>query len=212
MPTIEPTVFSENPYDPAWFERDFLHSPDGVMEHPEHHCKQTFEVSLPYIGRFWHAVDIGCRDGEFSRYLQHHFAHVTCFDPRHRAFFPYNVDLRKVDHYLAALGDQEGVIDMFGGTHNPEAGKKLSVPCYTLDSFRLTGVDYIKIDVEGFELKVLKGAERTIERWRPVIVIEQNDATLAGEKPQAAKAWLEARGYQHAATCPRGWDHIMAPG
>jgi hypothetical protein len=83
--------------------------------------------------------------------------------------------------------------------------------CFTLDSFDLLDLDYIKLDVEGFEKKVMVGGERTIQRWRPVIVIEQNDAQLPSEPPFAAKAWLEERDYVHVATCPRGWDHIMVP-
>jgi hypothetical protein len=78
-----------------------------------------------------------------------------------------------------------------------------------LDDFNITDVSYVKVDVEGFETKVLKGASMIIERDRPLIVIEQNEATLEGEAPFAAKEWLETRGYRHVATCPRGWDFIM---
>lgn len=208
---IPQTQFDANPYDPSWFDRDFIHSPDGVREWPQHHCKQTFNVSLPFIGERRVAVDIGCRDGEYSRYLQHHFQHLVAFDPRARKLFPFNVDLRKVTHYQCALGDEPGEITMYGGTHDPLSTKRHVVPCFTLDAFELEQVDYIKIDVEGFEKKVLIGAADTIARCRPIIVIEQNDAHLPGEDRYAAKTWLEAHGYRHAATCERGWDHVMVP-
>ena len=39
----------------------------------------------------------------------------------------------------------------------------------------------MKVDVEGFEYKVLKGAEKTIKKYFPVIVIEQNDQTFDDE-------------------------------
>jgi hypothetical protein len=42
-----------------------------------------------------------------------------------------------------------------------------------LDSLEFPVVDYIKIDCEGFEYRVLQGAEQTIRRCRPVVVIEQ---------------------------------------
>jgi FkbM family methyltransferase len=38
-------------------------------------------------------------------------------------------------------------------------------------------VALIKIDVEGFELEVLKGAAETIERWRPIIGVETKTQT-----------------------------------
>lgn len=42
----------------------------------------------------------------------------------------------------------------------------------TLDSFKFTKVDGIKIDVEGLEFQVIKGAANTIKKYRPVIQTE----------------------------------------
>jgi len=44
----------------------------------------------------------------------------------------------------------------------------------TLDSFEFTNIDFIKIDVEGYQLKVIKGAEQTILKHKPYILIEDN--------------------------------------
>lgn len=41
-----------------------------------------------------------------------------------------------------------------------------------LDDFGIADVDFIKIDVEGHELEVLKGGAATIERYRPVLLME----------------------------------------
>ncbi len=171
----------------------------------------TYLASKPFIFGGRAAVDIGCRDGEYTRYLQQDFDHVYGFDARDRRTFTVNVDTLRATHFVTALGDQEGDITMYGGTHDPNHSKPHVIRCHTLDSFGLKDVDYIKIDVEGFETKVLKGAAETIARCRPLIVIEQNEVALPDEPPLLAKTWLEARGYRHVATCPRGWDHIMAP-
>ena len=48
----------------------------------------------------------------------------------------------------------------------------------TLDSLNYNDVDYIKIDTEGHELKVLQGCEETLKRTHPVIVLEQNDTVV----------------------------------
>lgn len=208
---IKPTRFDSNPYEPEWFDRDFIHSQDGVREWPDHHCKRTYLISKPFITRYRNAIDIGCRDGEYTRYLQHDFSHTYCFDPRRRAFFALNVPLDRATHFTCALGDQTGDIVMYGGTHDPAGTKRAVVPCFPLDAFRLQDIDYIKVDVEGYEKKVLLGAQRTIERCRPVIVIEQNVIHLPGDVMYSARDWLLTRGYQVATTCPRGWDHVMVP-
>ena len=52
---------------------------------------------------------------------------------------------------------------------------KIEVETRTLDSYEFDQVDFIKIDVEWFELKVLQGAENTIRKHKPVIYVEIND-------------------------------------
>lgn len=52
------------------------------------------------------------------------------------------------------------------------------VPVSTLDQFGLRPI-VIKIDVEGFELDVLTGALGTIETYRPLLMIEENEQTPA---------------------------------
>jgi hypothetical protein len=44
----------------------------------------------------------------------------------------------------------------------------------TLDRFNFESVDWIKIDVEGFENAVLEGSRATIQRNRPWLLIEDN--------------------------------------
>jgi FkbM family methyltransferase len=61
---------------------------------------------------------------------------------------------------------------------------KVSVTCTTLDSLvekhQLTRVDLIKIDVEGAELSVLRGALRTLRKMNPMIVLELDTRLLSG--------------------------------
>ena len=51
--------------------------------------------------------------------------------------------------------------------------KKKRVIIKKLDSFNLTS-DFIKIDVEGYELKVLEGSIKHIKKNNPIILIEKN--------------------------------------
>ena len=53
-----------------------------------------------------------------------------------------------------------------------------SVDVIPLDYMELPGLDFIKLDIEGFECEALRGAINTIEKYRPWIWIEYN---MAGE-------------------------------
>jgi hypothetical protein len=46
------------------------------------------------------------------------------------------------------------------------------VPRVTLDSLGLTGVTFVKLDIEGHELHALRGARETIRRDRPTLLLE----------------------------------------
>jgi len=83
-----------------------------------------------------------------------------------------------------------------GGKRISTSGKissndSMEVEINTLDNFlsqnynSLNKIDLIKIDVEGFEFNVLKGAKNTIERYTPVLFIEVDDNNL---KAQSASA------------------------
>ena len=61
----------------------------------------------------------------------------------------------------------------------------------TLDSYSFKRVDLLKIDVEGFELDVLLGAENTIRQFKPRIIIE----THSKELRKKCHAFLSSLGY-----------------
>ncbi|MEI8349039.1 MAG: FkbM family methyltransferase [Candidatus Omnitrophota bacterium] len=58
-----------------------------------------------------------------------------------------------------------------------------SVTLYRLDDFccdrKIDKIDFLKIDVEGFERYVLEGGKETLKKSRPVMLIELNPVALA---------------------------------
>jgi FkbM family methyltransferase len=69
---------------------------------------------------------------------------------------------------------------------------EMDVEVRPLDDFGITGVDFIKIDVEGREIEVLKGGAKTVEGSRPIVLIEVKDDHL-----QSVNAWFLARNFRH---------------
>ena len=80
-----------------------------------------------------------------------------------------------------ALGESAGSVGMkmfvedTGRAHVCGPG---TIPMKTLDSYEFSDVDLIKIDVEGYELQVVKGAAKTIAQSRPIIILEQRGCEI----------------------------------
>ena len=63
----------------------------------------------------------------------------------------------------------------------------------------LMDVDLIQLDVEGYELRALRGAELTIRRTWPVVMVELKGlGARLGDPDEAVVAWLEGMGYRSA--------------
>lgn len=65
-----------------------------------------------------------------------------------------------------------------------------SVPTMPIDEVVAPSCHFIKIDVEGMEVEVLEGAAKTIERSRPIMLVERIKAESG-----PLRQWLEGRGY-----------------
>lgn len=86
----------------------------------------------------------------------------------------------------AALGDRQGSINIdtpdytrennFGGMALGEWHAGEAVPLMRIDELALARCDLIKIDVEGMEEAVLRGAQATIARHRPLLYVENDRA------------------------------------
>jgi FkbM family methyltransferase len=77
-----------------------------------------------------------------------------------------------------------------------------AVELTTLDLFTASSdlgrIDLIKADVEGWEMRALKGGEDTLARFHPTLYLEIDDALLsrAGDSPSDLFEWLGALGYR----------------
>ena len=62
-----------------------------------------------------------------------------------------------------------------GSLHTEQSDNNVKVELITLDSLKLPRIDGIKIDVEGHELQVIKGALQSLTKNKPWLIIELNN-------------------------------------
>lgn len=109
------------------------------------------------------------------------------------------VDFYVPDTLVSNVGQASIYLD-----HHPELGervRRISVPMVRLDDYvashALTSVHLLKIDVEGGEIDLLRGATETLGRFGPVIVFEANAVTqaMAGSNLGELFVEIEKHGY-----------------
>lgn len=132
---------------------------------------------------------------------------IHAFEPSEEAFecLEYNLDrFNNIFLYNKALASKEGYVKVISENDNKgmnfcEQVKESTIKAITIDSLSLKQCDFIKIDVEGWELDVLVGGSRTIDRFRPKLYIEINSHTLS--RVSITKdhifEWLKMNGYTY---------------
>lgn len=173
-------------------------------------------LALKHCRSFHTAVDVGAHIGTWAFNLAQRFEVVHAFEPvaEHRECFAKNVTAEEVTLHDCALGAAEAACDMQvtdGSSGDSKVAPGLSVAMRTLDSFNLRDIDFIKVDCEGYEENVLRGAEQTILHWKPTIIVEQKrEMSLRfGLQPLGAVEYLKGLGYKQAAE--HGGDYVMVP-
>lgn len=93
-------------------------------------------------------------------------------------------NIENIKLFNFALGDENGTKEMSPIDYNSTStnmgdlslgvgGEKIEVR--TLDSMNISRIDFMKIDVQGYEKFVLKGGENTLKGSKPIIIIEMEN-------------------------------------
>lgn len=166
-----------------------------LKELPEGHDLGHLRWALRHVDHFGVAVDGGAHQGIWTRELLKRFDQVVAFEPveSNRRLIPQGAHI-----YPYALGERSGTVDMKPGTEN--TGQYHIAPgsvhtMVALDEFKIV-CDFLKLDVEGYELQALQGAEKMLKRCKPVVMIEDNGlCERYGVAHLAADEYLKTLGY-----------------
>ena len=128
-------------------------------------------------------IDCGAWIGQWSL-MHRHAEHVEAFEPNPDILplLEHNIQSCPQIHlHRTALSNRPGRTALryeshTGTCHMWPEGHAQDIEVRTLDSYQFSDVDIVKIDVEGMEVPLLQGAEQTIRRNRPWILIEGNES------------------------------------
>ncbi|HEX6992800.1 MAG TPA: FkbM family methyltransferase [Gammaproteobacteria bacterium] len=193
-----------------------------------HYSGDQLELIGKYLPRGGVFLDVGANQGEFTVYaasLVGEQGRVVAFEPLRRNVECLEANVRLNGYECVtvveqAVGAEPGEAPMFtsyepfadGTEHKGGLAtlfdsdmrntvvEKVAVGRIddTVRSLGLSRVDVIKLDIEGGELPALNGAEDTVRRFRPVLILEIGEemCRAAGYAPQELIDWLHERGYR----------------
>ncbi|MDA9981352.1 FkbM family methyltransferase [Gammaproteobacteria bacterium] len=158
------------------------------------------------------SLDIGANIGVFTWHLLKHSRSILAFEPNPRLCnlllrtFGSSIDIHQIalsnlrgssklsfpgnSHALGSLHTVQGHLP--GGEDDHLTN--FTVKTRPLDDLGMPPIGFIKIDVEGHELNVLKGAQQTILRNRPMLLIEIEERH-SPEALKSAEEMLAGWGY-----------------
>jgi len=161
---LQRRVFNQQVYD--------LHSTEFMLS-------QTGQ----FIDPFKNVVDVGAAVGMYTTYWAQRCARVFSFEAVpavYEQLCKVKDRFENVNTYNLAVSDYEGSATFYvddkrlsnSSFRDLVGGKPIVVNVTCLDMMDIPDIGFIKIDVEGHELDVLKGAEEVLANDRPVCMIE----------------------------------------
>lgn len=176
-----------------WLPDDDTHFAKHLERGPQFEGAGTYQFSkieavLGFIPKKQRqcAFDIGAHVGLWTRVLARHFKNVEAFEPVPElleCFDANTAHLNNVKIWPCAISENEGCVRLSqpdgnsGNWHASAGGEtvKYEVLAMTLNdlSERFALVNFVKIDVEGWELPIIRGGREMLTAHRPFVLVEQ---------------------------------------
>ena len=159
-----------------WIKQD-----SGAWTGPLKNWRADHKDFMSQVKEFNTVVMAGGNCGMYPRFYGNYFSTVITFEPcpNNFACLDKNCDGPKYRKFLGGLGNTTDKLSLkHGGNSNVgthRIGKEAGdVQMYKLDDLNLERCDLIHLDVEGYEEDVLRGAEKTIRKYKPIVITERS--------------------------------------
>jgi len=185
----------------TWFYGKDLYVGRSLFHYGEYNPDETeMLISLAVPGKL--CLDIGANWGVMGQALEANGFSVVSFEPQPDVFEVlqknvsgtcYNIGLSDCADTLTMPKILRGSRANYGGQAIGTRSELGTIPVdvLTLDSFSFENIGLMKIDVEGFEERVLRGAVDTIARCRPIMYIEDDRR----DRSASLRAFITSLGY-----------------
>lgn len=172
------------------------------------------ELAYFHVKKFDVVVQAGGNMGVWPKKMAEKFKRVYTFEPEARNFYCLvrNCPEPNIYKYQCALGYEKKMgalgyeeVDNLGSCYVTEGSE---FPIVRLDDFALDACDFLQLDVEGYDYLALRGAEETIKKYSPVIMVEDKGLSERYDiEPGLAIKLLLSWGYELKGTAHR--DFIL---
>jgi FkbM family methyltransferase len=185
-----------------WVPSDDVHLQDWKQNNnfTQSKCLDKFLTFIEKNAlKFNHVLDIGAWVGTWTMKINPFCGRVIAFepDPLHYECLVKNVP-EEVETHQLAVGNDKKMISL--SEDNFTQAKRVvgegNIPMVTIDSLNFTDVDLIKIDVEGYEMEVLKGADKTLENVKYLMIELNNNSKKYGSSNLEIEKYLRKKGFR----------------
>jgi len=149
--------------------------------------------------KFKTVIDVGAWCGTWAKAMEPHARQIIAFepDPVHFECLQRNCTINCVPR-REALGDEHKMISLTEDdfTQAKRVTGDGDIRMTTIDSLKYSDVDLIKIDVEGYEMKVLKGAEKTFKESQYLMIELNNNTKKYGSSNANVEKYLGENGFK----------------
>lgn len=149
--------------------------------------------------QFNHILDIGAWVGTWTMAMNKFCGRIVAFepDPLHYQCLVKNVP-EDVETHQLAVGNDDKMVSLSDDdfTQAKRVVGDGNIPMVTVDGLGLTDIDMIKIDVEGYEMEVLKGAEKTLKNLKYLMIELNNNTKKYGSSNTDVEKYLRKLGFR----------------
>ena len=149
--------------------------------------------------KFNHILDIGAWVGTWSVAMNKYCGRVVAFepDPLHYECLVKNVP-EDIETHQLAVGNEQKMISLSQDdfTQSKRVVGEGTIPMITVDSLKMDDIDLIKIDVEGYEMEVLKGAVETLKNTQYLMIELNNNTKKYGSNNIDVEKFITALGFK----------------